>query len=62
MTDKMNTLIRLMNEGIIIVDSVGRIYLANEKASELLKERSKVLLGFNIEEILPELDINSHQR
>ena len=59
MTDKMNTLIRLMNEGIIIVDSVGRIYLANEKASELLKERSKVLLGFNIEEILPELDINS---
>ncbi len=59
MTDKLNTLIKLMNEGIIITDSVGRIYLSNEKAQKLLTERSKVLQGFHIEEVLPELDVNS---
>lgn len=59
MTDKLNTLIKLMNEGIIITDSTGRIYLSNEKAQKLLAERSKVLQGFHIEEVLPELDVNS---
>ena len=58
-TDKLNTLIKLMNEGIIITDAFGRIYLTNEKANQLLAERSKVLLGFNIDEILPELEVNS---
>lgn len=59
MTDKLNTLIKLMNEGIIITDSVGRIYLTNEKAQKLLAERSKVLQGFHIQEVLPELDVDS---
>ncbi|SHI38450.1 Sigma-54 interaction domain-containing protein [Dethiosulfatibacter aminovorans DSM 17477] len=59
MTEKLNTLIKLMNEGIIITDVLGRIYLTNEKARELLSQRTKILMGFNIEEILPELDINS---
>ena len=59
MTDKLNTLIKLMNEGIIITDSVGRIYLTNEKAQKLLSERSKVLQGFHIQEVLPELDVDS---
>ena len=59
MTDKLNTLLKLMNEGIIITDSVGRIYLTNEKANKLLEERSKILQGFHIEEILPELDMLS---
>ena len=59
MTDKLNTLIKLMNEGIIITDSVGRIYLTNEKAQKLLAERSKVLQGFHIQEVLPELDLDS---
>ena len=58
MTDKLNTLIKLMNEGIIITDSVGRIYLTNEKAQKLLAERSKVLQGFHIQEVLPELDLD----
>ena len=59
MTDKLNTLIKLMNEGIIISDSRGRIYLTNEKARKLLWERSKVLQGFHIQEVLPELDLDS---
>lgn len=58
-TDKLNTLIKLMNEGIIITDELGRIYLTNEKANKLLSERSRVLLGFNIGEILPELEVDS---
>lgn len=57
--DKMSTLIKLMNEGIIITDALGRIYLTNEKADKLLAERSSVLRGFNITEIFPELDVNS---
>lgn len=57
--DKLEALLRLMNEGIIIVDSVGRIYLTNDKANKLLSERSKVLIGFNIVEVLPELNVHS---
>lgn len=61
MTEKLNTLIKLMNEGIIITDVLGKIYLTNEKAEELLAKRSKILMGFNIEEILPELNVNSNK-
>lgn len=59
MRDKLNTLLKLMKDGIVITDSVGRIYLANEKANTLLEEKSAVLQGFNIEEVLPELDVTS---
>lgn len=58
-SDKLNALIGLMNDGIIITDIVGRIYLTNDKANRLLSERSRILRGFNIEEILPEVDVNS---
>lgn len=61
MTEKLNTLIKLMNEGIIITDVLGKIYLTNRKAQELLSKRSKVLMGFNIVEILPELNVNSNK-
>lgn len=57
--DKLNTLVKLMNEGIIITDERGRIYLTNEEANYLLKERSQLLCGFNIAEIFPELDVRS---
>lgn len=63
MADKLSTLMNLMNEGIIIIDIAGRIYLCNEKAKKLMAYRSRVLLGFNIEELLPELDVrNSHEK
>lgn len=60
-TEKLNTLIKLMNEGIIIIDVLGKIYLTNEKAKELMADRTKILLGFNIEEVLPEIDINTEK-
>lgn len=56
---KLNTLLKLMNDGIMLVDSSGTIYLSNEKAQKLLAERSRVLQGFGVTEILPEVDINS---
>ena len=56
---KLNTLLKLMNDGIILADSGNVIYLNNEKAQKLLMERSKVLQGFSVEEILPEVDVNS---
>lgn len=59
LSDKLNALIQLMNEGIIIADSVGRIYLTNHKANRLLAARTQMLVGFNITEVLPELDVGS---
>jgi transcriptional regulator with PAS, ATPase and Fis domain len=59
MIDKLNALLMLMQDGIILVDFAGKIYLCNTKAQQLLEERSKVLLGFNIEEILPEIKVDS---
>lgn len=59
MTDKLNTLLKLMNEGIIITDTAGKIYLTNEKANQLLSERSRILVGFHIQDVLPELDVSS---
>ncbi len=59
MEEKLAALIRLMNDGIVITDSLGKIYLSNEKARRLLEFRTKVLQGFNIEEIFPEIDLHS---
>lgn len=59
MAGKLHTLLKLMNEGILITDSAGRIYLSSEKAELLLVERSRVLQGVHIEEVLPEMDVRS---
>lgn len=59
MEEKLAALIRLMKDGIVITDSLGKIYLSNEKARRLLEFRTKVLQGFNIEEIVPEIDLHS---
>lgn len=52
-TDKLSTLIRLMNEGIVITDVFGKIYLSNEKADRILKHDRADLNGVYIEELLP---------
>ena len=52
-TDKLSTLIRLMNEGIVITDVFGKIYLSNEKADLILKHDRSDLNGVYIEELLP---------
>lgn len=58
---KLDALLKLMNDGIIITDSAGRIYISNKKAQKLLESRTEVLQGFNIEEIIPEIDMNSRK-
>ena len=37
----------------------GKIYISNAKARELLQGRTAVLEGFNINEVLPEIDLSS---
>lgn len=55
--NKIDALIGLMKDGIIITDSSGKIYTSNKKADLLLQKRSRILQGFMIEEILPEIPI-----
>lgn len=53
--ERVNSLLKLMPQGIILTDVVGNIHTCNEKAERLLQNRSDLLLGFNIAEILPEM-------
>lgn len=50
----LKTILKLVNQGVVITDVMGKIYLANDKAAEILKNRSELLLGFNVAEVLPE--------
>ncbi len=56
MQDRMTALIQLMNEGVIVTDMSGKIYLSNQKAQELLSFRGGVLNGFFLEDVLPEFE------
>lgn len=59
LSGRMKILIELIDEGIVLTDSIGRIYLNNAKAAALLQKRSDVLAGFYISEIMPELNLQS---
>lgn len=53
--ERVNTLLKLIRQGIILTDVVGTIHTFNEKAEQLLQSRSQLLTGFNVADILPEL-------
>ena len=55
LSEKVNTLIKLINQGIILTDTAGNILSANEKAKKILKSREELFLGFKVWEILPEI-------
>lgn len=57
LTERINVLIKLMDQGILITDTKGKIYLCNDKAKKILKSRSDIIVGFNIIEVLPEVDV-----
>ena len=60
LTERINVLIKLMDQGILITDTKGKIYLCNDKARKILNTRTDVIIGFNITEILPEIyDVKS---
>ena len=55
---QIKVIIEFMEEGIILTDSFGVIYIHNEKASILLKNKGELTEGFLMSEILPELCID----
>ncbi len=55
--DQIKALIELMEDGIILTDLTSQIYLANQKAKNMLKNKSGIIEGFAIADILPELKL-----
>lgn len=51
---QMNTILKLVKQGIIVTDTSGKIYLANDMAGEMLDNRGGILKGFNLMDVLPE--------
>lgn len=54
LSGQINTILKLVKQGIIITDVNGKIYLANEMAKEMLRNRTELLIGFNVAEVFPE--------
>lgn len=54
LSGRIDTILKLVKQGIIITDMSGKIYLANEMAQKMLQPRSELLIGFGITEVLPE--------
>lgn len=57
--DKLSAVIRLMKDGIVITDILGKIYLSNEKANKILHRSGSELSGAYIEKLLPGLNLDS---
>lgn len=55
--EKIKTLIEYIQDGVMITDPVGLIYMSNKKAHTILDTRT-TLDGFGIEEILPGIDLS----
>ncbi|GAU76655.1 sigma-54-dependent Fis family transcriptional regulator [Fusibacter sp. 3D3] len=62
MIDQIKALIELMEDGIILTDLMGRIYLANNTAKAMLRNQSEIIEGFAITDILPELKLNTDDK
>lgn len=57
--DQIKALVEMMEDGIILTDLTSQVYLANEKAKTMLRNRSQLIEGFGIPDILPELKLGS---
>ncbi len=55
LSGRIEALLHLMDQGIIITDVLGKVCLHNDKAQTFLKRRSERLMGFDMLDILPEL-------
>lgn len=60
--DQIKALMELMDDGIILTDLMSQIYLANQKAKSMLRNRSEFIEGFGISDILPELRMGDDSR
>lgn len=54
LSGQISTILKLVKQGIIITDVNGKIYLANEMAKAMLRDRTELLIGFNVAEVFPE--------
>lgn len=60
--EKIKVLIEYIQDGVIITDPMGRIYLSNKKAQSIL-EKKIVFDGFEIQEMLPGIDLSrNHEK
>ena len=57
--EKIRALIEYIQDGVIITDPMGRIYLSNQKARSILK-KGEVFDGFEIQEMLPGIDLTKN--
>lgn len=57
--DKIKALIEYIQDGVIITDPLGRIYLSNKKARATL-EKKTLFDGFEIQEMLPGIDLSKN--
>lgn len=57
--EQLNTILKLVPQGILLTDTSGKIYMANNKAKAILGTMKEPIDGFNITEVFPEI---SHQK
>lgn len=57
--DKIRALIEYIQDGVIITDPFGRIYLSNKKARTILEAKT-LFDGFEIQEMLPGIDLSKN--
>ncbi|HWR59971.1 MAG TPA: sigma 54-interacting transcriptional regulator [Clostridia bacterium] len=55
LAERINVLLKLVPQGFLVTDVKGKIYLTNDMAKKMLKSRTEVVNGFNITEVLPEI-------
>ncbi len=59
---RLNTLLTLVRQGIIIVDSGGQILSVNKNAEKVLANQANAVVGFSIFELFPELQLTDVAR
>jgi len=55
--DSINILIKLIDQGILITNSSGRITMCNQKANKLLLGTNNTIIGLNIIEFFPDINV-----
>ncbi len=59
LSNQLNTLLRMMDKGVIGIDKHGVIQSCNGSAEKIIKKRSRDLVGTNIQNIIPTIDFNN---
>lgn len=60
--ESLNTVLTIVRQGIIIVDSGGQILFVNKNAEKVLANQANAVVGFSIFELFPELQLTAVTR